>query len=98
MRRAPVPDRRFFCLGLPVLRPRNGNPLMKTVLQTLLKTWPRAVLKSPHSRRFAKVEAAQPARQRLDCGAFTAAFQQATQSLGALGSLSQQSFNLETKG
>jgi hypothetical protein len=37
----------------------------------------RAALKAPQSRRSAKPEAAAPARQRLDCGAFSTAFQRA---------------------
>ena len=34
----------------------------------------KAVLKTPHSRRFARFVDAQQTRQRLECGAFTAAF------------------------
>ena len=34
----------------------------------------KAVLKSPHSRRFARIDDLLSARQRLDCGVFTAAF------------------------
>ena len=34
----------------------------------------KAVLKTPHSKRFARFVDAQQARQRLECGAFTAAF------------------------
>ena len=34
----------------------------------------KAALKSPHSRRFARIDDLLSARQRLDCGVFTAAF------------------------
>ena len=34
----------------------------------------KAVLKTPHSRRFARFVDTEQARQRLECGAFTAAF------------------------
>ena len=34
----------------------------------------KAALKAPQSKRFAKFEEARRARQRLDCGGFSAAF------------------------
>ena len=53
-----------------MIRLRAGRPANVP----LAKRGAKAALKSPQSKRFATSDCVWPARQRLDCGGFSAAF------------------------